>query len=137
MRRTVFVLLTVLALALVACGGDEEEPAATGGTGSTTGTGSTGSTDCPDLSAGDTFTITIANLAFEPDCLTARAAQGITIVNEDSVEHTFTIDGTPIDVTIAGGETFNGEPVSGVVAPGTYDFSCRIHPSMTGSIAVT
>jgi plastocyanin len=137
MQRTVFVLVTVLALALVACGGDEEEPAATGGTGSTTGTGSTGSTDCPDLSAGDTFTITIANLAFEPDCLTARAAQGITIANEDSVEHTFTIDGTPIDVTIAGGETFDGEPVSGVVAPGTYDFSCRIHPSMTGSIAVT
>ena len=34
------------------------------------------------------------------------------------------------------GETFNGEPVSGVLEPGTYDFFCRFHPSMTGTITV-
>ena len=39
-------------------------------------------------------------------------------------------------MTIAAGETFNGEPVSGVVAPGTYDFRCRFHPAMTGTVTV-
>ena len=135
MRRSVLTLVVVFALVLVACGGDEGAPAATGTSGSASG--ATGSPDCPDLSSGDTFTITISNFAFEPDCFTARAAQGITIVNQDSAEHTFTISGTQIDVTIAGGETFNGEPVSGVVEPGTYDFFCRLHPSMTGTITVT
>jgi plastocyanin len=136
MRKTVFALLTVLALVLIACGGDDEgSTSATGVTGAVTG--GTGSADCPDLSDGDTFTLTISNFAFEPDCFTARAAQGITIVNEDSADHTFTISGTQIDVTIAAGGTFNGEPVAGVVEPGTYDFFCRLHPSMTGSVTVT
>ena len=143
MRRIAFVLVTVLALGLAACGGsDEEPPAATGDTGGATGssgsaTGSTGSAECPDLTAGDTFTITISNFAFQPDCFAARAAQGITIVNEDSADHSFTISGTQVDVTIGVGDTFNGEPVSGVLEPGTYDFFCRFHPSMTGTVTVT
>jgi plastocyanin len=136
MRRVSLALM--LTLVLAACGGDEETPpAATGDTGATTGaTGATGAGDCVDLASGDVFTITISDLAFHPDCLSARAAQSIAIVNEDSVDHTFTIDGTPIDVTISGGDTFNGEPVTGVLEPGTYDFHCRIHPSMTGTITV-
>jgi plastocyanin len=132
MRRPGTVLVTVLALALVACGGDD------GGNGGSTGTatGGTGAPDCVDVTSGDIFTITISDFAYDPDCLTARAAQGISIVNEDSADHTFTIDGTQIDVTIPAGETFNGESVSGVVEPGTYDFRCRFHPSMTGTITV-
>lgn len=143
MRKMAFVLVMVLALGLVACGGDDEEPpASTGDTGAATGstgsaTGSTGSSECPDLTAGDTFTIAISNFVFDPDCFTARATQGITIVNEDSADHSFTISGTQVDVTIGGGDTFNGEPVAGVLEPGTYDFFCRFHPSMTGTVTVT
>lgn len=130
MRRVLFVLVAVLALGLAACGGDDETPPpSTGGTGA-------GGTDCPDLTGGDTFSITISGFAFDPSCLTARAAQSISIVNEDSADHTFTIDGSQVDVEIAAGETFNGEPVSGVLEPGTYDFHCRFHPSMTGTITV-
>jgi plastocyanin len=125
MRRSLFVLVVVLALGLVACGGDDETPPS-----------ATGGSDCADLTAGDTFTITTVDFAFEPSCFTARADQGITIVNEDSADHTFTIAGTEIDVTIPAGETFNGESVSGVLEPGTYDFACRIHPSMTGTVTV-
>jgi len=131
MRRSLFVLVVALALGLVACGGGDEAPPTTTGE-----TGTTGSADCADLTAGDTFTLTASNFAFDPSCFTARAAQSITIVNEDSADHTFTISGSQIDVTIPAGETFNGEPVSGVLEPGTYDFFCRFHPSMTGTITV-
>jgi plastocyanin len=131
MRRSVFVLVAVLALGMVACGGGDEAPPSTTGE-----TGATGSADCADLTAGDTFTLTTSNFAFDPSCLTARAAQSITIVNEDSADHTFTISGSQIDVTIPAGETFNGEPISGVLEPGTYDFFCRFHPAMTGTITV-
>jgi plastocyanin len=132
MGKIVFVLAAVTALMLTACGGDGggETAGATG----TTGGGA--SSDCVDLTSGETFTITISNFTFEPDCFTTKASQGITIVNEDGADHTFTINGTQVDVTVGAGETFNGESVSGVVAPGTYDLRCRFHPQMTGTITV-
>lgn len=137
MRRPLGLMpMLVLVLVLAACGGDEEAPAtATGDTGAGA-TGGTGASGCVDLTSGDMFTLTISGFAFEPDCLIARAAQSIAIVNQDAADHTFTIDGTMVDVTIPAGETFNGEPVTGVVEPGTYGFRCRFHPSMTGTITV-
>ena len=51
--------------------------------------------DCADLTGeGATFTITISDFAFDPNCFTASASQGITIVNQDAADHTFTITGT-------------------------------------------
>ena len=53
--------------------------------------------------------VTIQDLAFTPDCFAAASASSITIENKDTVTHTFTIDGTQVDVSIDGGQTFNGE----------------------------
>jgi plastocyanin len=130
MRKLVFVLVGVFALGLTACSSDDGD-----GTGGTDGTGTSGSADCADLTGeGATFTITIADFAFDPNCFTASASQGITIVNQDDADHTFTIPDTQVDVPIAAGETFNGE--SGAVVPGTYDFLCTLHPTMTGQVTV-
>ena len=132
MRKLVFVLVGVFALGLTACSSDD------GGGSTGTETGSTGSTaggDCADLTGdGATFTITIADFAFDPNCFTASASQGISIVNQDDADHTFTIPDTSIDVPIAAGQTFNGEPRA--VEPGTYDFRCTLHPTMTGQVTV-
>lgn len=131
MRRLMFVV-AAMALAVTACSGDD-------GGGATTSPGTTdggASSDCVDLSSGDTFTITIAEFEFVPDCFTAKATQGITIENQDGADHTFTINDTQVDITVAAGETFNGDPVSGTLGPGTYDFRCRFHPSMTGTVTV-
>ena len=143
MRRLVFGLVGVLALVLAACSSDDGTgpTAATGNTGTTVSTGATGSdganADCADLTGeGAAFTITIADFAYDPPCFTASASQGISIVNQDDVDHTFTMTGTQIDVPVAAGETFNGEPIAGVVEPGTYDFLCTIHPEMTGRVTV-
>ena len=96
MRKLVFVLVGVFALGLSACSSDDgagSTGAETGTTGTQTGsTGSTSSGDCADLTGeGATFTITIADFAFDPNCFTASASQGITIVNQDDADHTFTI----------------------------------------------
>lgn len=122
------MLLAVVALAGAACGGGDDSGNG-GGNGEPT-------SDCVDVSSGDSFSITIAGFAFEPSCLTAAASQSISITNEDDDAHTFTIEGTEIDVEIAGGETFNGEPVTGVVEPGTYTFICRFHSAMTCEITI-
>jgi plastocyanin len=134
MRKLVFVLVAVWALGLTACSSDDGGGTTSGETGTT---GTTENGDCADLTGeGATFTITISDFAFDPNCFTASASQGISIVNQDAVDHTFTITGTDIDVPIAAGQTFNGEPISGAVSPGTYDFLCTLHPSMTGQVTI-
>ena len=50
-------------------------------------------------------------------------------MNEDSADHTFTIDGTEIDVTIPAGETFDGEPVSPVAREPDARRARRVYPS--------
>jgi len=144
MRRLVFVLVAVSALALAACGSDDGG-ATTGMTGATAASGSTAQTrpaaetgtiskkDCKDLTGeGPEFTLKISFSTFHPDCFTASASQGIKIVNKDDIDHTFTIPDTQVDVPVAAGETFNGESIAGALAPGTYDFLCTIHPEMKG-----
>jgi plastocyanin len=37
---------------------------------------------------------------------------------------------------VAALERFNGEPITGAVEPGTYDFNCTIHPQMTGVVTI-
>jgi plastocyanin len=137
MRKTLVVLISLTALAGAACssGGD--------GSGGSTGDGATGATSAAgctadnavDLTGDDPFVVTIQDLAFSPDCFAAASASFITIENKDSVTHTFTIDGTQVDVSIDGGQTFNGE--SAGLDPGTYPFHCKIHSSMTGTVIVS
>jgi plastocyanin len=99
--------------------------------------GGGGGSDCVDLSgSGDTFTIHIRDFAFEPSCFTASASQGVSIVNADGAVHSFTLEGTPIDVDVPAEDTFHGDPVTGVVKPGTYDLVCKYHPEMKGTVTV-
>ena len=138
MRKTLVVMVALTALVGAACsssGGDDA-----GSTGDTGATGATSAAGCTadnatDLTGDDPFVVTIQDLAFSPDCFAAKSASSITVENKDSVTHTFTIDGTQVDVSINGGETFNGE--SAGLDPGTYPFHCTIHSSMTGTVIVS
>lgn len=130
MRRTLVVVMVVFAVTGAAC--------SSGGDGGSDGDGP--SADCTadnavDLTGDDPFTVTIQDVAFHPGCFSARSASSITIENKDDVNHTFTIDGTQVDVPIGGGQTFNGEPAG--LAPGTYPFRCRIHSTMKGTVIVS
>jgi plastocyanin len=138
MRKTLVALIALTALASAACSsggdGDGGSTGATGGTGATSASGCTAD-NAVDLTGDDPFVVTIQDLAFSPDCFAAKSVSSITIENKDGVTHTFTIDGTQVDVSIDGGQTFNGE--SAGLDPGTYPFHCRIHSSMTGTVIVS
>ncbi len=134
MRKMLIALIAVTALTGAACSsGGDDDAGSTGASGSTGG-GCTAD-NAVDLTGDDPFVVTIQDLAFQPDCFAATSASSITVENKDTVTHTFTIDGTQVDVSIDGGQTFNGE--SAGLEPGSYDFRCTIHSSMTGSVIVS
>jgi plastocyanin len=117
--------LFVLSLVVAACGGDDD--------GDTTGTtgGATGATETG--SGGGGTKITIAGFAFDPDTITVSGPTEVTITNEDSAPHTFTLDDGSVDETVEPGAT---ETVTVDVSAST-GFHCNIHPEMTGQIEVS
>jgi plastocyanin len=121
MRKLALVLGAVLALSTLSCSSDDAE-----------------SPDCTDLSGrGTSFTITLRDNLFVPSCFTASAAQRLNLVNEDGVLHSFTLEGTPIDVDVSPNETLDLDPVAGVIEPGTYHLVCKYHaPGMAGDLTV-
>jgi plastocyanin len=125
MRRLALFGLAALLLSAAACGSDSGE-------------GGPEPSDCVDLSTrGESFTIRLVGNEFVPSCFTASAAQRLELVNEDGVLHSFTIEGTPIDVDIEGRETLDLDPVTGSVEPGTYELICKYHlPGMRGTITI-
>jgi plastocyanin len=119
--------LFVLSLVVAACSSDDG-----GGTTATTG-GSTGSTAATGGGGGGGVTMTIAGFAFDPDTITVSGPTEVTITNEDSATHTFTLDDGSVDETVEPGAT---ETVTVDVSAAT-GFHCNIHPQMTGQIEVS
>ena len=118
--------LFVLSLVVAACSSDDD-----GGTTDTTG-GATGTTAETGSGGGGT-TITIAGFAFDPDTITVSGPTEVTVTNDDSTTHTFTLDDGSVDETVEPGAT---ETVTVDVSAST-GFHCNIHPQMTGQIEVS
>lgn len=75
--------------------------------------------------------ITIQNFSFNPDTLTVKTGDTVTWTNNDSVNHQIksdTFNSVPLNTNQTFSFTFTNA--------GTYNYSCAIHPSMTGKIIV-
>jgi plastocyanin len=127
MRDTIGgVRLAGLALPLVllvaACGSSSDGGGGGGGGGAGGGDGGGG------------LTITIKDLAFHPDTLSAPGGQQatLTITNEDSVTHSFTLDDGAVSRDVPAGQTV--EVTVPFPASATAGFHCKFHPSMTGTL---
>jgi plastocyanin len=80
---------------------------------------------------------------YDPDQLTAKKGDEVTVVNQDTVPHTVTSGTGPSDPNSA--KQFNTSIINGgesaklslaQVNAGQYDFYCMIHPYMTGKMTV-
>jgi plastocyanin len=117
---TLPALLAILALILAACGSSTESsaPADDGGGGATGGE-----------------TVSMANTTFTPSTLTVPA--GTTVTFTDTSGHTVTegTDGVAVEDPIV--DEDGGSDVDVVFdEPGTYNITCKIHPSMNMTITV-
>ena len=155
--RLLAPLILLIALALAACGGDDDAPAATGAldNAAATATG-VGTPSQPDPAqaldanlaepANGAIEVTLQDSLFVPNNLHVPLGEAVTIrmTNADAVGHTFRVagpdgvytteDDAVLDSIAAGdvGElTFNG------ATPGRYTYRCDFHPgSMGGAILV-
>jgi plastocyanin len=120
MRVHLAFLLAAAALALGACGDDDDVGGRTGPV----------SGECPS----DAVTIRMADIKFDPEDATAEAGQEICWVNEDTVDHNAVAEsGADFESELFGeGETFTAT----VEEPGTVEYVCTIHPGMEGTIEV-
>jgi plastocyanin len=76
-------------------------------------------------------TIRISGFAFS--AVSAPAGATVTVSNTDGVAHTVTADNGSFDVTVpAKGATTIVAPTK----PGSYRFTCSIHPNMHGTLVV-
>jgi plastocyanin len=78
-------------------------------------------------------TIIVKDFMFAPNSLTVKAGSSVTWVNKDDEPHTVVSDsGTFRSAALDTDETFSFK----FDKPGTYHFTCSIHPRMVGTITV-
>ena len=93
----------------------------------------------PSEAAGAGETVRLSQFAFDPEELTIAAGTEVSFVNADSAAHTVTegTDGTAVEDPIIDEELQqNGSTSFTFDEPGTYQITCRIHPSMNMTITV-
>lgn len=75
--------------------------------------------------------VTIKNFAFSPATITVKAGTTVVWTNEDSATHTVN------SATFNSGNLGTGQTFSQTFStPGTFNYSCGIHPSMKGVVIV-
>lgn len=87
-----------------------------------------------DATPSPTTTIEMSGFRFDPLIAVVAPNTDLTVVNRDSVSHTFTVPRLGIDETLAG----EGRYTMTLEEAGTFDYVCTFHPpEMLGRIVVT
>jgi plastocyanin len=85
------------------------------------------------VTAAEPAAVAVVDFTFEPPTIEVDAGATVTWTNEDSVPHTVTAREGDFD----SGVLQTGDPFSQTFeTPGTYEYFCNIHPSMTGMVVV-
>jgi len=129
------LMVGILALTAAGCGGDDGDDGSASAT-----TAAPETTTAPTTTAGgggdDEVQLTASGFAWNPDSLqlTAESEVRVEVTNEDQATHSFAFAEGSADQDIAGGEdatvTFTAP------AAGSYQFRCKFHPAMTGTVTV-
>ena len=90
---------------------------------------------CPTNDISDASVVHIAGFAYCPSTRTVTAGVEVVWTNSDLAPHTVTYDGP--DGRLDSGSMSQGQRWgTRFDLPGTYQYYCRFHPGMTGSIVV-
>ena len=138
------VLVIGLALILAACGSTTASSAAPSQAAESTAQSPSESAAAseaaePSEAAGAEETVRLSQFAFDPEELTIAVGTTVNFVNGDSAAHTVTqgTDGTAVEDPIIDEELAQGGSTSYTFdEAGTFDITCRIHPSMQLTITV-
>jgi plastocyanin len=140
--RIASVLIIAVALLLVAgCGGDDD------GNSDTINTTSTAPAAGGNGEAGGTTTVSMDEYAFDPDSLSVKKGDTITVKNDGNIGHNLTIEQGPDpkkkSKKLAGTSTFLGgksEDLTVDLNPGKYAMACTVSGhrelGMTGTVTV-
>jgi plastocyanin len=123
------------ALSLAACGGDSDsETTGESPAPATEGEPQAGeNAPAPSGEAVRSEKVVISGFQYDPETLTIQAGGKVTWQNEDSAEHTATLD----DGSFTTGALAEGKLKSeSFKTPGTYTYFCEIHPQMKGTVEV-
>jgi plastocyanin len=114
----VFAGMLAVALTASACGSSEDS--GTGGTPSAQGGGATAA-------------LTVKDFAFDPSTVAVSSGEAtITVTNEGTVKHSFTLDDGSVSQDIEPGESASVSVSVSADAP----FHCKYHTQMTGTLTV-
>jgi plastocyanin len=117
MKKRMIAGLALAAIAAVGCGGDGEAGGGSGGGGSASAL------------------LVAEDLKFSPSSLSAASGSSIEFTNEDDAKHSFTAEDAGIDEEVDA-QASTTVDLSGVEA-GSYEFVCKFHPDMKGTLEVT
>jgi plastocyanin len=148
MSRTILALGSAMLLVLSACGGGatatapaapaSEAPASEAPASEAPAASESvaaGAAACAPSTETGTVTGTMSGFAFNPAAITASAGDVITWTNNDSAGHTATVKSDPTCTTDTLANGASGSIVFNTA--GSYEFFCKIHPNMTGTIEVS
>ncbi len=99
----------------------------------TSGTGSSSTAAAPTGPAEMTDSVTIADFKYDPPAIQVDAGTEVAITNSDAAPHTL----TAVDESFDSG-TIDGDAEGSVTVeePGTYEYFCRFHVFMKGTVEV-
>ena len=139
LRPVLTVLLALAALALFAAGcGDDDDETTTSPTTTEETTGATGATGEDGGGAAGASTITMTEYSFDPSEESVKQGDTIDVVNDGSLPHNLTVEGTDLATSdLDGGQN---EELTVDLDPGDYEFICTIgdhaDQGMTGTLTV-
>jgi len=136
MRWATALLMTLAALSFAAFCDDSSDTETTSdeaAAGSLAPGQEGGNAPAPSGEAVRSAKVEIVDFAYEPATVTIQAGGKVTWLNQDSDEHTATLD----DGSFTTGALAEGKLKSeSFKTPGTFTYFCEIHPDMKGTVEV-
>jgi plastocyanin len=135
LRRALPLIPILAALSLAACGSDDSSSDSTAGATAEQSqtTAPAEAETAPSGEAVRSAKVEIVDFAYSPATVTVQAGGKVIWQNEDSAEHTVTLD----DGSFDSGDLAEGKLKSeSFKSPGSFAYHCEIHPEMTGTVEV-